>query len=292
MFRVRPFHRREVAGPGRRPVSVERRQRGEVAVVVGRRRPEGLEPPRRHLARSHEHVPGRRAHGGSIRGAIEHGLHGVALARPRVAVLADVGVEPHEPEILALGEPLTREVEDGHDRGLRRIGAPEREGPALQIPDVAELPRSPDQERPEPDVGVAHRERAARPRRLVMRADVGQVRVPRDVDPPREQRVDLRVVVREPDDVHLDGRAAEVSLDAFPDRDHLLVVGDRPDHRSIAHVLPLTAAACPRAPDPSARRARPWSAPSPSRRARRGRRARSGAPCSAPRHRTLASPRR
>ncbi len=49
---------------------------------------------------------------------------------------------------------------------------------------------------------------------------------------PREERVHLRLVVQEQDDVHPDRSAPEVLADPLPDGHDLRIVGDRAEHHS------------------------------------------------------------
>ena len=165
----------------------------------------------------------------------EHRFECLALAAPGVPVLADVGVETQQSHLVVLRDALTAQIVHRHDRRLYGVGASERERLATKVGGRCELAGSPHEQRVELDVGIAHREDAARAIGRSVHTDVREVGVPRDIDPIAEQSLDLRFIVREQHEIHLDRRAPEVLADALPDRDDLGVIRDRSDHKSLGH---------------------------------------------------------
>ena len=119
--------------------------RGEHAVVVVRRRPDGLHGSRRdELARENARPEGA-AHRARVGLAVEDGPEHVDLAGPGVSMLSEVGVEAARLVVPALDQPCLGEEVHREDRRVAAVTAPEGEAPSAevrQLPDPA--PRADD----------------------------------------------------------------------------------------------------------------------------------------------------
>src|SRR5262245_14234329 len=191
-------------------------------------RPERPHAVRVYLAIGELLGPGRIADGPDVRLVVAQGLQYFQLARPRVAVLADVEVEPqYLAEALHIHAGLTQEV-DWQDRGLGRVRGAERQALVVDVGQRIHPAIGPgDEYGRKVRVHVAHGQGPAGPARPLVHLHPGQVGVPTDVDLPVEQGLHLAVVVGKQNVVDRRSGFAEVVAHGLPDGDDPRVVGHR-----------------------------------------------------------------
>src|SRR6516165_3377157 len=131
-------------------------------MIVGRRRPDLAQCAGRHQALAADRVPERAADRAGFGPAIEDGADDLDLARTRVAMLADVGVEAQRAVVLPLDQALPGEKVNRQDRRVATVAAAEGERAVSQIgkPGNRAAAYRDDLRRPG-EIGVAHGNRSA-----------------------------------------------------------------------------------------------------------------------------------
>src|SRR5205823_13454563 len=138
----------------------------------------------------------------------DDGSGGVAFAADVIPVEPDAYVEAPHVDVTAGLEACRPQVRERDQRGLRRVDRAGRDDLAREVADVGDSRVGPDDDdRREIAVAVAHRQRVDRNARSAAQALCAyprQWRVPRRVDPPRQQLLDLALVARVQDVVEIE----------------------------------------------------------------------------------------
>src|SRR5262249_40941609 len=124
-------------------------------------------------------APERTADRARVRRAIEDGAQDVDLAGPRVAVLAEIGIEAQRTVVAALGEAELGEKVHRKDGGVTAVAAAECQDATAQIVDRADrTTRERDDLARPAKVRVAHHERLAASAAPLDRLEERKIRVP------------------------------------------------------------------------------------------------------------------
>src|SRR5262249_14263730 len=211
--------------------------RGEHAVVVVRRGPDGLHRSGRDQLAGADARPEGAPHRARVSLAVQDRPEYVDLAGPGVAVLSEVGVEAERLVVPPLDQPFPGQEVNREDRRVSAVTAPEGQPLSAEVRRLSDPAACPDDDLGPPrEVGVAHRQWPALALAEVVALEVGEVRVPGDVDSPREQRGDLCLVAQEEHDLDRNPSVlAEVRPHALPDPDDLRNVSHCTDGDGLEH---------------------------------------------------------
>src|SRR5262245_9268426 len=124
------------------------------------------------------------SNGAGVRFAFDHCVEYFDLAGAGVTVLSHVEIETNGRDVLRRIDAILLQKVEGKNRGLSRIAAAERDPLTLEIAQALNTRlRTSDNFSSETNVHVTHRQNAALTAGAAMNFDVGEIRVPCDVDP-------------------------------------------------------------------------------------------------------------
>src|SRR5215472_2915865 len=246
MARIVKAHPGERLGEPPLQLRLEIRPGREHAVIIRRRGPNLGQRPFRHEALLAHCLPEGAADRPGIGTAVENRAHDLDLASAGIAMLADIAVEAQGPVVLPLDQAFVLQEVNRQDRRMAAIAAAERERALLDItqPTDRAARRRHDLGHPA-EIGIAHGDRPAGAPAPRLGLQKREIRVPADVDAGhgragrRQEGLDLRLIALEQDD--LDRKIAllvKVAPHAFPDGDHLGVIGNGPHPDRPAHDHP------------------------------------------------------
>src|SRR5579871_1303049 len=216
---------------------------GEHAVIIWPRCPDFSERAFWHQTLVAHRIPERAADCAGIGATVEHCANDVGLARPGVAVLADVGVEAQRLVVFPFSQPLALQKVDRENCRMAAVAAAECKGTILEIGEAGYWPASYCDDLGHPaHIGIAHGDGSTTLVAPGIGLDKSEIGIPGDVDPWQrltrrgEQRGDLHLITLKQHDFDRNmGFLVKVASHALPDTDHLRVIGDgthpdRPAH--------------------------------------------------------------
>ncbi len=240
MFRIRIVHLEQHAPEGFDLVDGQCRQGIENAQIERWCRPQNVEHPQIDPSRGLLGLPHQTAYDSRLSASFVHGCEHIEFTCLRIAVLADVRIESHELDLAQVHACLFQVVER-HDAGLSRIARTDGKRLAVQIRQFFHYDLATNQDlRARITVPVAHRDTD----HLAIRASFGaymrEARVPRDVDVPMQEGLELPLVVREQCEIDGETVTLEMLAHSFPKSHDLRVVCDGSNqHCRISHAVPV-----------------------------------------------------
>lgn len=240
MFGIRKIHLEQHLPERFDPVDGKRRQRIENAQIEGGGCPEDVEQTQVNTSSGLFCLPHQASHDACLSASFVHSGKHIQLALLRIAVLADVAVEGHQLDLAQVNAGLLQVVE-GHDAGLRGITRANGQRLPVQIRQSFHYDLATNQDlRARIAIPVAHCHTDDFAIGAPLCAYVREARVPRDVDVPMQEGLELPLVVGEQREVDGEAVRLEVLAHSLPEGDDLRVVRDGSNqHCRISHAVPV-----------------------------------------------------
>jgi len=240
MFRIREVHLEQHLAKRLDLVDGLRRQSVEDAQIERGRRPQNIDEAQIDPSRSLLGLPHQASNDARLRTSFMDGREHIELTLLRIAVLADIAVERHQLDLAQIDAGLFQVVE-GHDARLSGITRSDGERLAVQIRQFFHYDLATNQNlRARIPIPIAHRDTDHFAVGASFGADVREARVPRDVDVPVQEGLELPLVIGEQREVDDQAVALEMLAHSFPKRDDLRVVRDGSNQQCrISHAVPV-----------------------------------------------------
>lgn len=240
MFGIRKVHLEQDFAERLDLVRRLRRQRVEDAQIEGGRRPQHVDETQVDPSRSLLGLPHQASNHTSLCPSFVNRREHIEFTRLRIAVLANVAIERHQLHLTQVNAGLFQVVE-GHDARLSGIARTDGERLAVQIRQLFHYDLATNQDlRARISIPIPHGDS----NHLAVGAPFGaymrEARVPRDVDVPMQEGLELPLVVGEQCEIDDQAVRLEMLSHSFPKGDDLGVVRDGSNQQCrISHAVPV-----------------------------------------------------